>query len=57
LAIAAKEVRSLARKAKRGEQWLPGKLREAIDGIGRRIRRLGHRLKQAKEGSCNETWP
>jgi len=30
---------------------LPGKLREAIDGIGRGIRRLGHRLKQAKEGS------
>ena len=30
---------------------LPGKLREAIDGIGRGIRRLGDRLKQAKEGS------
>jgi len=50
-ALAAKEARSLARKAKRGEKWLPGKLREAIDGIGRGIRKLGERLKQAKEGS------
>jgi hypothetical protein len=50
-ALAAKEARSLARKAKRGEKWLPDKLREAIDGIGRGIRRLGDRLKQAKEGS------
>jgi hypothetical protein len=50
-ALAAKEARSLTRKAKRGEKWLPGKLREAIEGIGRGIRRLGERLKQAKEGS------
>jgi len=34
-----------------GAHKLLGKLREAIDGIGRGIRRLGHRLKQAKEGS------
>jgi len=50
-ALAAKKARSLIRKAKRGEKWLPGKLHEAIEGIGRGIRRLGHRLKQAKEGS------
>ena len=50
-ALAAKEARSLARKAKRGEKWLPGKLREAIEGIGRGIRSLGERLKQTKEGS------
>jgi hypothetical protein len=30
---------------------LPGKLREAIEGIGLGIRRLGERLKQVKEGS------
>jgi len=36
---------------------LPGKLREAIDGIDWGIRSLGDRLKGAKEGSCNETWP
>jgi len=41
----------MLRKAKGGEKWLPGKLREAIDGIGRGIRRPGHRLKQTKEGS------
>jgi len=50
-ALAAKEARTLARKAKREEKWVPGKLREAIDGIGRGIRELGERLKQAKEGS------
>jgi hypothetical protein len=50
-ALAAKEARSLARKAKRGEKWLPGKLREAIEGIGRGIRSLGERLKQTNEGS------
>lgn len=50
-ALAAKEARSLTRKAKRGEKWLPGKLHEAIEGIGRGIRRLGDRLKQTKEGS------
>jgi len=50
-ALAAKEARSLTRKAKGGEKWLPGKLREAMEGIGRGIRRLGERLKQAKEGS------
>gem|GEM_PF-6438105 len=50
-ALAAKEARSLTRKAKRGEKWLPGKLHEAIEGIGRGIRMLGHRLKGAKKGS------
>ena len=33
---------------------LAGKLGEAIDDIGRGIRRLGDRLKQTKEGSWNE---
>ena len=38
-------------KGTEGARKLPGKLRQAIDGIGRGIRRLGDRLKQAKEGS------
>jgi len=35
---------------------LPGKLHEAIEGIGRIIRRLGERLKQAEKGSWKEMW-
>jgi len=30
---------------------LPGKLREALKGLGRGIKKLGTRFKQAKEGS------
>jgi hypothetical protein len=50
-AVAAKEARSIARKVKRGEKWSLDRLREALKGLGRGIKKLGTRFKQAKEGS------
>jgi hypothetical protein len=50
-AVAAKEARAIARKVKRGEKWSPDRLREALKGLDRGIKKLGTRFKQAKEGS------
>ena len=50
-AVATKEARAIARKVKRGEKWSPDRLREALKGLGRGIKKLGTRFKQAKEGS------
>jgi hypothetical protein len=52
-AVAAKEARTIARKVKRGERWSPERLREAIKGIGRGIKKLGNRLMSTREGSKN----
>jgi len=50
-AVATKEARAIARKVKRGEKWSPDRLREALKGLGRGIKKLGTRFKQGKEGS------
>jgi hypothetical protein len=50
-AVSAKDARAIARKIKRGEKWSPDRLREALKGLGRGIKKLGTRFKQAKEGS------
>jgi len=50
-AVAAKEARAIARRVKRGEKWSPDRLREALKGLGRGIKKLGTRFKQTKEGS------
>jgi len=50
-AVATKEARDIARKVKRGEKWSPDRLREALKGLGRGIKKLGTRFKQTKEGS------
>ena len=50
-AVAAKEARVIARKVKRGEKWSTDRLREALKGLGRGIKKFGTRFKQAKEGS------
>jgi len=50
-AVATKEARAIARKVKRGEKWSPDRLREALKGLGRGIRKLGTRFKKTKEGS------
>jgi hypothetical protein len=49
-AVAAKEARAIARKAKRGEKWSLNRLREALKGLGRGIKKLGTRLKKGNEG-------
>jgi hypothetical protein len=50
-AVAAKEARAIARRVKRGEKWSPDRLREALKGLGRGIKKLGTGFKQTKEGS------
>ena len=50
-AVATKEARAIARKVKRGEKWSPDRLREALKGLGRGIKKFGTGFKQAKEGS------
>ena len=52
-AVAAKEARAIARKVRRGEKWSLDRLREAIKGIGRGIKKLGNRLMTTREGSKN----
>lgn len=52
-AVAAKEARAIARKVNRGAKWSPDRLREAIKGIGRGIKKLGNRLMSTREGSKN----
>jgi len=49
--VATKEARAIARKVKRGEKWSPDRLREALKGLGRGIKKLGSMFKQPKEGS------
>jgi len=44
-AVATKEARAIARKVKRGEKWSPDRLREALKGLGRGIKKLGTRFK------------
>jgi hypothetical protein len=48
-AVAAKDARAIARKVKRGERWSPDRLREALKGLGRGIKKSGTRFKQAEE--------
>ena len=48
-AVAAKEARSIARKVKRGERWSLDRLREALKGLGRGIKKHGTMFKQAGE--------
>jgi hypothetical protein len=48
-AVSAKDASAIARKIKRGEKWSPDRLREAMKGLGRGIRKFGTRLKQAEE--------
>lgn len=50
-AIAAKEARTIARKVKRGERWSLDRLREALKGLGRGIKKHGTGFKHEKEGS------
>jgi hypothetical protein len=49
--VAAKEARAIARKVKRGERWSLDRLREALKGLGRGIKKFGTGFKQEKEGS------
>lgn len=48
-AVAAKDARALARKITRGEKWSPDRLREALKGLGRGIKKFGTRFRQAEE--------
>ena len=50
-AVAAKEARAIARKVKRGERWSLDRLREALKGLGRGIKKHSTGFKQEKEGS------
>ena len=48
-AVSAKDARAIAGKVKRGEKWSPDRLREALKGLGRGIKKFGTRFKQAEE--------